>query len=266
MKYLRCVIPVLLVFCACKPPETPIADTASTAAATDTTATTPPPPPLDHFKFWKVKSQPATGTVFLKSTLDGAEWPATLVSIEYLGNPTDKRHGGIDLKIGNQELHYVMYAITKPESDPPRGVKFTNQFGTADWNIDQPRWLLVPAGKSLTPNPPDAPKADHFVCYNVEGTVTTSIGLFLADQFDRVQSTTHVESFDELVSHSFCVPAQKRVETTTNPIIDPAMNLALYRLRPPNAPYTVTAWTKDQFGPRQLETVTGELLGVPSKL
>lgn len=275
---------LLLAFFACKPREdtttTATTDTTSTAsytAATDTTSTTALPQDefkLDHYKFWKVKPYRAKGEeVYLQGQFDRVEWPANLVSIQYLANPTDKSDvsGQALARIKNENLHYVVYEIKAVKDQPVRDIQVTNQFAKEEpWQIRQPRLLLVPASKRvILPNirvtpPDDPPKADHFVCYDASPHELAKV-LLLADQFDRLIDPKHVEQIGQLTTQYFCVPVQKRVgKKLPEPVIDRETHLALYKINPPET-YTVQAATRDQFGLRTLDATNSELLGVPSR-
>lgn len=268
----------LLLVCACKPgePTTATTDTSATLTATATTDTTPTAAPapqeftLDHYKIWRVKTLEAKGSVFLRGQFDTAEWEAGLVSVQFIGNPTDKTdvEQKIEVKIKNDALHYLVYAI-RAKAQPSREVFVTNQFAKEEpWKITQPQWLLVPAAKKVLAAgekgaaPEAAAQGDHFVCYATEGKRFEK-ALLLADQFDRLKGPNDVEKIRALQAISFCVPVVKRAGAQTFDIRDRETHLAIYKIDPPEQ-VSISAWARDQFGAWQLSVTNSELLAVPS--
>jgi|ERR1043165_570576 hypothetical protein len=170
------LIAIAALVIGCKKPgpgQAPTTTPARAATATmATTATLPLESPykLDHFKFWQVAPGQFSEKMELFGQCDNAPWRSEIGPAEYLGNPSDKRHGNNHVTIGNAKLHYLAYAIGQHEPQPPRHVVFSNQFtnATVTWELDDPKYLLVPVGK-VTEGEPTRQQGDHFVCYAVSG-------------------------------------------------------------------------------------------------
>ena len=255
-------IPVLILGFACKPkPEQTATDTVSTTVTTATggsgpTDTIAPPPghEIDHYKLWKVRPVEYARDVKLKGQFDQEAWPASVRSIEYLGNPVEK-NGEPILK---PEWHLVAYRIKAPPQ-PLRGVVIENQFRKGEMlRISEAAWLLLPASKVIEGQPPEPPRdADHYVCYVVAPADPVIKPVTLMDQFDRKRDKR--EEIKQLSAVYFCVPVSK----DGSQIYKAKEHLTIYKLDPPT-PYAITASTWDQFGPRRLAVVQSELLAVPT--
>jgi hypothetical protein len=268
MNKVRVVILGVLLICSCKKYESNTATTDTTAttattATTDTTSTAPVTPVkfrLDHFKFWRVRPgiAPVSRTVQLRGQFDSAPWKAEVNFPQFIGNPADKNHEGIQ----NPLLHYVAYGI-KADQQPSRTVAVTNQFVTDEkWRLGQPSWLLVPADKKVKGggDPTEPPKGDHFVCYAVEDAKAFGKEVTLLDQFDK----TNPEQLRELKPAFFCVPVEKTREgKQPEPIIDRETHLAVYWIDP-QRDISITISTNDQFGRQLMQALRSEYLGVPS--
>ena len=274
MRRAALVILGTVVILACTKRES---TTTATFGTTDTvataTSTTAPPPPdeykLDHYKFWKVvaaKPLPSPIPVSLKGQFENTPWPASLVSIEYLGNPAEKIVGDAPhAPIRNERLHYVAYAI-KSEKQRERQVRVTNQFAPngEDWHLGSPAWLLTPADKQLNDNTQPPPPGDHFVCYAVIDGKPFPKKVTLIDQFDRLPGGSP-ETIDTLTPKYLCVPVEKTFKER-EPIQDQNTHLAIYELKPPKS-QPITVHTQDQFGRQQLKVDQEsryQYLGVPS--
>jgi len=254
---------ILILGLACKPkPEsTSTTDTMSTGATgytgtTSSTDTIAPPPghEIDHYKLWKVKPVQVGREVRLKGQFDEQAWPASVSSIEYLGNPVEK-NGEPILK---PEWHLVAYALKAPPQ-PPRTVTIENQFRKGEMlRITDAAWLLLPASKSLDGQPTEPPKeADHYVCYAVLPSDPVTTPVRLMDQFDRKREKP--EEIKQLTAAYFCVPVVKN----EGRIYKEREHLTVYKLDPPT-PYPIRATTWDQFGRQTLSVQQSEYLAVPT--
>jgi len=262
---------VILAF-SCKPAETPPADTiATTSAATDATAAPdsaalPPNYNLDHFKFWRIKTDPYTETLKLFGQADKDWWEAEIGTPLFLGNPVRKKHDGKDVSSAQYPIHYLAYPVkTKPQ--PPRKVVILNQIiadQKQEWYITDPKWLLVPTGKSLT-GAPQPQKGDHFACYTVHAPMPIPVDIQLQDQFD-VTLNQRWEKISELTPAYFCIPVQKqRSGKQPDPLINPETHLAIYNFKPDVLPNAIPASAIDQFREYKLRAVAAEWLGVPTQ-
>ncbi|HJQ38958.1 MAG TPA: hypothetical protein VKB93_17620 [Thermoanaerobaculia bacterium] len=229
------------------------------------------PPLLDHFEIWKIRSVAAAYPVQLLGQFDeGRWWSAQLRAAEYLGNPTNKTHGDRVAKIGNPDLHLVLYSLTAAVRQPRRNVYFENQFTTAlpngreTWTIGDPALLLVPAGKKIPPVIAQPPAAgDHFVCYVVvPPNPFTPVAVTLEDQFDVRRR--QVESITRLKPAFFCVPVQKRrIGFAERPLGNPDTHLAIYEIDP-RQPFNLRVSAADQFATRTLQVIESRMLAVPT--
>src|SRR4051795_7702335 len=74
---------------------------------------------LDHFKFWAVLPVPFAAKVDLLGPFDNGQWwNADVSSVLYVANPTSKTHGDSKTKIGNPNLHFVVYSLTAAKHQP----------------------------------------------------------------------------------------------------------------------------------------------------
>ena len=126
------LLALVILAVSCKPAETPPADTiATTSAATDATAAPdsaalPYNYKLDHFKFWRIRTDSYTETLKLFGQADKDWWEATIGTPLFLGNPVRKKHDGKDVSSIQYPIHYLAYPLkTKPQ--PPRKVVILNQ-------------------------------------------------------------------------------------------------------------------------------------------
>jgi len=210
---------------------------------------------VNHYKFWSIERPVVTLKV------DRRQWTTELDYVGFIGNPTVKEiQNRRTTKMVDDTLHLTAYRIA--QSHPPRNpVSFSNQFGTATWQIGNSELLLVPALKAIDPGSPSEPpnRGTHYVCYPVKDhTVVRKVRL--TDQFDR-KSDRKGEIVTRLQPVYIALPAQKNDEGPQ----EPGIWLAIYRFTS-QAPLTeaITANIFDQFGPRRVLAKQSCMLAVPS--
>lgn len=139
------------------------------------------------------------------------------------------------------------------QAQPKRIVTLENQFGPQTWQVGDAQYLVLPALKYQTGEPP---LSNHYLCYDAVGPVTP-MHVTLEDQFGfwsgfAVQPVV------------FCNPVQKTDPAgRVYPILDPEAHLACYRLDPP-IPFNITVFAQDQFGGWNFVIVQNDWLCVPS--
>jgi hypothetical protein len=209
--------------------------------------------PLDHFQCYALKpghfdSVTATVVDQFGSSVEGVRAPNRLCA------PADKDGSGI----GDPTDHLTAYEL-KPPRDP-RFQKRTNQtvvnqFGTQQFDVLRPSWLMVPSGKDGVAQ---TPPLDHFQCY----VIKPSNG---APKF--VPRTVTVSSQIETVTlevvrpFRLCAPADMNGEDPTAP--SAADHLLCYKTRSNHfgdEKHTI----QNQFGQRTVQLISRNELCVPS--
>lgn len=217
---------------------------------------------IDHYKFWQVGERKFSETMELFGQCDKSPWTAEIGSAMYLGNPVDKVHDGNHVPIGNQKLHYVAYAIGEHAPQPRRRVTFSNQFtdGDVTWDLGEPVFLLVPAGKVFEGQPP-IPPGDHFVCYTIAGGEPVKTNVTLEDQFDVLRQKP--EEINLLIPRLYGVPVEKRRDGKEPEVPkDKKTQLAIYEFLFDSFDTVVN--TADQLASHKLQVQLSQWLAVPS--
>jgi len=218
----------------------------------------PPPPPVDtlrnHFKTWRILTQPVGITVLVKDQFMTAD--VRLDTIDFLSNPVRKIvfvPPVIDTSdIRRPNDHLTWYRAKSFAPTKRFKVKYVNQFESTSLVMDTLRYLLLPTQKDPHPEPDSL--LGHYTAYRVKNPKGFRKPVELQDQFDQVP-----ESIDSLVPVYFLAPAQKNNE----PRYEPDTHYVAYEIFPKRvAPQTRT--TLDQFGPHSMQIRQSELLLVPT--
>lgn len=218
---------------------------------------------VDHFKFWTLHPMPFERRVTVRGQF-GPPRPVTTIALEMIGNPVSKNEGQIKFP----ENHLTAYSIQPPipsVPEPRRRVILSNQFTEAtEWQIGDPKMLLLPAEKTFEGGSPQPPKPPftHYLCYEVIRGEPVSRDVTLNDQFDKYLGAPEIVG--PLFPDMFAIPVDKNDE----PMANEKVHLAIYRFQPRvGLPKPIFIRTADQFIPLLpvFETVIGpRLLAVPS--
>ena len=217
---------------------------------------------VDHYLFWRTERFGVQERVTLQDQFDEKPFPAFLPDTQFLGNPAAKTRRGREVEdIHQAKVHLVAYTLDGGRPAPPV-VTVRNQFTGDDgqpWQLGAPRLLLIPARKTVQPEPPPEtpppPRVDHFLCYDVLGVppVDDEVVL-LKDQFGIVETNF-------LRPILFGLPVSKNGEG----LIHPDVHLALYDIQPRQKPAKpIVAQTSDQLRRFQFPIIETAWLGVPS--
>ena len=184
-----------------------------------------------------------------------------------LGNPADKTFAGY---VGRQHpgTHLTAYRVSRRGGPSNATVTVTNQFPSIDVRVGKPRFLLVPASKSV--DGPVAPLAEdfisHFNCYDTRlRSEFTPLQVTVNDQF-----TGGGKVIDVLSPRFLCPPTEKK-HITDFPILNPDL-LMCYSVRfaagEPVNDLVDPVWVTDQFDAREIRSDTRRpvMLCVPSEI
>lgn len=216
---------------------------------------TPQLPCQNHYKTWKVFSQPFPITVsvldqFMQDNLQ-------LDSIQYLSNPTRKitfnPTGNDTFNVVDTTDHLTWYKAKG--RDTLLAVDFVNQFQRDTVVIDAVKYFLVPTQK-FPHNPPNL--LDHYKAYRIRNPQPFKRPVELQDQFD-LQDPRGPELIDSLVPRFFLTPARKNAE----PVFDTVTHYVAYEINP-KRPVSLIRDTKDQFGIRVMQIDSSEFVLVPT--
>jgi len=181
---------------------------------------------VDHFRCYLV---PAATTMNVSARLQdqfdaatGSFENITTLTIEHFCNPVEKIVNGVVFPIINPAHHLTMFHIN-PQTTIARTVVVNNQFGTQTLSVADARWLAVPTGKSLPPNPPPPPSTDldHYKCYAASGPTLVNTVATLKDQFRS-------DTVNVLQPVRFCNPVEKIRNGVVTPIQHPTVHLVCY--------------------------------------
>ena len=223
---------------------------------------TPPPPPteeLDHFKVYEVGTVPVNLRVRLTDQLDTVPKAVSLDSLTHFANPTRKVHAGAPVSEMDTVRHLNWYAISQPQPEPRRTIRYLNQFGQHSVNIRDPRFLLVPTQKTSIEGSAFPDDLDHYKCYEViaVNTMPDLPVVMLDDQFGSGQSVQVGKP------RYFCLPAIKETGTAVpRDIVNAEYHLAVYDITPETREREISV--RDQFGERRLNVRRSVLLAVPT--
>ena len=205
-------------------------------------------PPGDHYNVYNIQgvSLPTPIPVELKD-----QFRRSFVDIDFMdrfSTPVSKNGEPII----DPEAHLTWWRIT----EPPVGkvVTIFNQFGTQILEVQDPRYLLLPALKNdnnITP----LPNINHFKCYDAVGPPPV-VTVTLQDQFGTLVVVVLNPVF-------FCNPVEKTVDGNFFPIVDPINHLACYEVDPKTT-FNIAALVQDQFVTQDILIFQHTFLCVPS--
>ncbi len=218
-------------------------------------------PVLDHFRCYLVPTAPTLAvSVRLQDQFDSPtglfENITSLVAVRFC-NPDRKVVNGVVTPIVNPAHHLTMYVINQ-QPVVSRTAVISNQFGTQNLVLADARFLLVPTGKGVPPNPAPSPSTDldHYKCYAASGANLNRGNVALSDQFIA-------ETITVLQPVLFCNPVLKIHGNVTTPILHPSAHLTCYATSASH--FTgVTVNTRNQFSVAALAVRQPDLLCVPS--
>jgi hypothetical protein len=204
--------------------------------------------PLEnHYKVYD--TQPLTYVVPLQLRDQFGLYAVDDLILEKFANPVDKNGEGMVDPL----IHQTWWKVALEA--PVRTVTATDQFGTNDWIVFNPSYLVLPAIKNGTPS--DLPPPwNHYLCYDAVGP-SPDVEVTLADQFGTLITIV-------LNGKYFCNPVEKTHPTGDfYPIIDPEAHLTCYQIDDPN-PYGLDVTATDQFGFWNLNIGSSRCLCTPA--
>jgi hypothetical protein len=187
---------------------------------------------IDHYKTYETLGPTFNGQVFMRDQF--GEEQTTFMQMSKFATPVSKN----DEPIYDPEAHLSWWEFDPSQPHPIRIVDVENQFGTFDWTVRDPRYLLLPALKYAASGDP-IPVKNHYLCYEAQGD-TMNITVMLTDQFDS--SLVFV-----LEPAYFCNPCEKEVDGVIYPVVDDMAHLTVYLIQNPNN-YHIPVTVLDQFG------------------
>jgi hypothetical protein len=218
------------------------------------------PFPLDHFLAYEVQKVEVGFKVRLTDQFAPVAKDAKLIAITHFANATRKVHAGASFGVEDGNAHLTWYALTQPQAEPRRTVRYRNQFGQHSVDIQEPSFLLVPTQKTSHAGSDFPERLDHYKCYRVIG-VNTAPPLPVVKLGDQFGSRSNVQVKKPVF---FCTPVRKQRGTARPPrLFDAKTHLAIYAL--PAARKAVVIKTKDQFGEHKLTVTRSVFLIVPTE-
>ena len=206
-------------------------------------------PFLDDYHVYVIQPNPVNQGVQLRGQFDQQFLPAFVVDhIKHL-NPASVNQQNII----NQHAHLSWYHINA-QPEPMRSVMVQNQFGVQTLLIGNPKALLAPTEK-IEPGSQFPQGLDHYKVYEVLQANPVNQQVNIADQFVNENNMAMNPVF-------FAVPVEKWHNGNLFPINNPQDHIVFYSKNPIN--YNFFRNTRDQFGPKPMQTVFGELLGIVS--
>lgn len=202
---------------------------------------------IPHFKVYRLEETPHEEAVQLRGQFDPGFLDARLTRLTHFATPVSKNGEGIP----DRHAHLSWYELKGP-TEAERPIEIKNQFGTSEIRLGQPRYLLAPSEK-IEEGSQFPRRLDHFKVYEVLAGRPPGRVVSLEDQFGRDNAVVVLEP------RLFCVPVQKIHNNEPTPIFCPAQHLTVYDIAP--RPRSVI----DQFGSRQLEFESCEMLCVPTR-
>jgi hypothetical protein len=212
---------------------------------------------LDHFLCYTAKAVKSTATsgftppssVSLKNQLSSFNAAPAVVVIHC--NPVQKTVPGVGVTpITNPDAHLLCWSILVSQQ-PSVTVTVTNQFGTGELTVGQPKLLCLPSWKSPTGPPNKAvvrpPGLDHFTCYPVSyvagGAKFAPPPLVVfKDQFGTFETKIGKPIL-------LCSPTQKTTPSgVVTPITNPDAHLLCFALKFKFPPKPLTVFDQNQFG------------------
>ncbi|UCH85238.1 MAG: hypothetical protein JSW50_05990 [Candidatus Latescibacterota bacterium] len=188
-------------------------------------------PGIDHYKLYDTPlGPPFSGPVWVRDQF----WEVVITELwlSKFGTPVSKN----DVEVCDWMAHQTWWEFFVPGSIWT--IEAQDQFGTHDWILFDPRFLVLPALKNEGVGQP-LPELNHYLCYEAQGP-PVQIEVFLEDQFDQVQVIV-------LEGKYFCNPCEKESpDGTMYPVVDPWAHLTVYQVLNP-IPYQLLALVQDQF-------------------
>jgi hypothetical protein len=188
---------------------------------------------IDHYKTYETFGPTFDGQVFMRDQF--GEEQATFLQLRKFATPVSKNNE----PIYDPEAHLSWWEFDPMGTHPIRIVDVENQFGTFDWEVRNPKYLLLPALKNAASGD-SIPEKNHYLCYEALGD-SINITVTLTDQFDS--SVVFV-----LRPAYFCNPCEKEIPGgIIYPVVDDLAHLTVYRIQNPNT-YGIPVRVLDQFG------------------
>lgn len=217
-------------------------------------------PAENHYKVYRVQPGALPPVVIRPVTLIDQ---FGIVNVNYLrlekfANPAEKRHDNQVWPILDPIVHQTWWRIDVPQ--PVRTVIAIDQFGYGPITLGNAVYLLNPALKNVLP-PYTLPVHNHYLCYEVIGSLPIFKPVILIDQFGTCNVVV-------VQSKLFCNPVEKREfkadgTVISYPIIDYIAHLNCYLVDNPIPNFhPVTAI--DQFGTWQIDVYQNDCLCVPA--
>ncbi len=185
-----------------------------------------------------------------------------VVSVDHLfldrfANPAEKRipETGQGFPIIDPLAHQKWWRIDVPQ--PVREVIAIDQFGYGPVKLGNAVYLLTPTLKNPLPPIGPLPYRNHYLCYEVLGSLPLYKHVVLVDQFGISTNVTVLQP------KLFCNPVEKHADGQTYPIMDYRAHLQCYQVDNPIVePRGVVAY--DQFGYHQFSTYQNDCLCLPA--
>jgi hypothetical protein len=216
------------------------------------------PGELDHFLCYKAAAK-AAQSVTLADAFDNGTFAVS--GIKRLCAPANKNGEGVSDNV----THLTVYKIKGPHAKQS-GVNVVNQFGTFSIDTKKADRLMVPASKSLAPNPPPAPLSstfvDHYRCLKAKyasGSFQVPKGTMLTveDQFGLRNGNVEIKKPSVL-----CLATSKNSEAVNRP----NDHLLCFTVKIKGKIKAAGIQTNDQFGALTFDHKGESEVCVPSTL
>ncbi len=216
-------------------------------------------PKENHYKVYNTTTIPFFRPLILNDQFGTMN--ATELRLEKFANPTEKVHNGIVYPMDDPLAHQTWWRLVSPVTQPLRTVIGIDQFGYGPLTLGNAVYLLNPALKNPGPGGGTPPLRNHYLCYEVLGSLPMYQPVILTDQFG---------SSDVVVVRMklFCNPVEKQEvlpdgTIKISPILDYRAHLSCYQVQNPQ-PNFHPIYFVDQFGYWQNETYDNDCLCVPA--
>jgi hypothetical protein len=211
-------------------------------------------PKENHYKVYNTSPVSFTRPLILTDQFGAMN--ANVFRLEKFANPTEKIHDGAIYPMDDPLAHQTWWRIVDALPQPARTVIGIDQFGYGPVTVGDPVYLLNPALKNPGPGGGTPPIRNHYLCYEVLGSLPIYKLVILIDQFGTSDVTV-------VRSKLFCNPVEKREGAVYYPILDYRAHLQCYEVQNPQPNFhPVVAF--DQFGYWQIETYQNDCLCVPA--
>jgi len=211
-------------------------------------------PKENHYKVYRTNAVPFTRPLILADQFGVMN--AYSFVLEKFANPTEKIHNGLIYPMDDPLAHQTWWRILDAPPQPARTVIGIDQFGYGPVTVGHPRYLLNPALKNPGPGGGTPPLRNHYLCYEVIGSLPLYKPVILIDQFGTCDVVV-------LRSKLFCNPVEKREGAVYYPILDYRAHLQCYEVQNPQSNFRPVAFL-DQFVFQQIETYENDCLCVPA--